>query len=270
MPGSCTSFAVQMGDEVLFGNNEDYENPITYYWVIPSTDVGYGGIYLGYEYGRPQGGINEKGLAFDGLALPPEPLNYHPDRPDTTRSFTAFMAKVMQQCADVEEAVQMMTSYNWTKGTVAHQILIADAMGDAAVIGPGADGELAVTSKPVGEGALLATNFNVVQLQDDQFEIPCKRYAKAQEMLDKIMKKADLSVNSVFNILDAVHQEGLKNNTLYSNVFDLKNGIVYLTYWYQFDEVIKLNVADEVSNRTRTGETPNASDKVRIAYVVFR
>ena len=44
IPGSCTTYAIQNGDKVLFGNNEDYENPLTYYWVVPSTEDGYGGI----------------------------------------------------------------------------------------------------------------------------------------------------------------------------------------------------------------------------------
>jgi len=42
MPVSCTTFAVQQGNQVLFGNNEDYENPVTLMWVVPSSEAGYG------------------------------------------------------------------------------------------------------------------------------------------------------------------------------------------------------------------------------------
>jgi hypothetical protein len=37
VPQSCTIFTASFGDTVLFGNNEDYINPSTYYWVSPST-----------------------------------------------------------------------------------------------------------------------------------------------------------------------------------------------------------------------------------------
>ena len=266
IPGSCTTFAIQMGDRVLFGNNEDYENPLTYYWVVPSTEIGYGGIYLGYEYGRSQGGINEKGLAFDGLALDPEPLNPQAEKLYPGHSFTAFLSKVMRQSANVDQAIQMMFEYDFGE-TFAAQVVFADATGDAAIIGPGPDGELAVTRKPAGDGYLLGTNFNVVQLQDEDFEIPCWRYDKARQMLDKLQKKGDLSVDTVFNILDKVHQEGRRNNTLYSNVFDLKNGVVYLTYWYQYDEVITLYVQEEVDKRTNLDQPANTSDKVRLKTI---
>jgi len=43
-------------------------------------------------------------------------------------------------------------------------------------------------------------------------------------------------------VLDAVHQEGPSVNTVYSNIFDLRQGVIYLYHWYQFDEVVVLDV----------------------------
>jgi len=262
MPGSCTTFAVQRGDQVLFANNEDYENPMTYTWVVPSSEDGYGGVYVGYQYGRPQGGMNEKGLAFDGLALDPHTMNPDPSLPKSG-VFTVFLSRVMRSCATVEEAVEMMTNHSWGTST-AGQVLVADAGGDAAIIGPGLDGQLAVRRKPAGDGYLVGTNFNVDHLQDPAFVIPCRRYVTAQRMLENLEAKGELSIDATFAILDAVHQEGRSNNTLYSNVFDLKNGVVHLAYWYQFDEVLTLNVLEEVANRTATGKPANSGDRVRI------
>ena len=36
---ACTILTVCRGDVVLFGNNEDYTNPETHYWVIPSGSL---------------------------------------------------------------------------------------------------------------------------------------------------------------------------------------------------------------------------------------
>ena len=70
VPESCTIFTSSYGDTVLFGNNEDWINPQTYYWVCPSSGGDYGAVYFGFDNLWPQGGINEKGLAFDVNALP--------------------------------------------------------------------------------------------------------------------------------------------------------------------------------------------------------
>lgn len=43
IPGSCTIFTASYGEKVLFGNNEDYTNPKTYYWVDPGGEGNYGG-----------------------------------------------------------------------------------------------------------------------------------------------------------------------------------------------------------------------------------
>jgi hypothetical protein len=65
-------------------------------------------------------------------------------------------------------------------------------------------------------------------------------------MLGTIKSEKDLTVDLFRSILDAVHVEGARGNTLYSNVFDLKNGLIYLYHWHQFDEVVTLSVEEEL------------------------
>ena len=64
---------------------------------------------------------------------------------------------------------------------------------------------------------------------------------------EKIEDEEDLTVEYFRDILDAAHVESGVGNTLYSNVFDLKNGIIYLYYWHQFEEVAALKVAEEIA-----------------------
>jgi hypothetical protein len=49
VPESCTIFTASHGDTVLFGNNEDWINPNTYYWVVPSRGGDYGVVYFGFD-----------------------------------------------------------------------------------------------------------------------------------------------------------------------------------------------------------------------------
>jgi hypothetical protein len=111
----------------------------------------------------------------------------------------------------------------------------------------GLDGELAITRKPAGDGYLAATNFNLADPANTEGDLPCWRYETALSMLADIQDHGSLSIDSSLGTLDAVHVEGANNNTVYSNVFDLKNGEIYLVYWHQFDEVIKLNVKEEIT-----------------------
>jgi len=46
-------------------------------------------------------------------------------------------------------------------------------------------------------------------------------------------------------ILDAVHASGV-TNTLYSNVYDLTEKIVYLYFFHDFDEVVTIDLAAEL------------------------
>ncbi len=258
VPGSCTIFSASVGDKVLFGNNEDYNNPKTYYWTEPASNENYGAVYLGYENYSYQGGINDKGLCFDANALPDSKINPHSEL--TTPPFYkppydnyAIWAPVLilRKAANVEEAIKIASKYqgkNWypKSGYLDYQINLADAKGDAVVISVDENGELAFTRKKKGDKYLVSTNFNRANPKN-AFDYPCRRYNIAAGMLERLNKENDLSVDYFKSILDSTHVEGSFNNTLYSNIFDLRNGIIYLYYWHQFDEVVVLKVDEELA-----------------------
>jgi len=115
----------------------------------------------------------------------------------------------------------------------------------------GRDGELAFTRKPRGDGYLVSTNFNLANPKNTFVgSYPCWRYNKADEMLKRIKDEKDLTVDYFRSILDAVHVEGAVGNTLYSNVYDLKNGVIYLYYWHQFHVVATLKVAEVIAKKS--------------------
>jgi hypothetical protein len=264
-PGSCTIFTAVQGETVLFGNNEDWISPETRYWAIPSRGERYGGVYFGFDNYYPQGGINQMGLAYDVNSTPPAPLNPHPERPPLSRRFFRHM---LEQYATVEEAIAFAQTFNWGT-TMSGQIHLADASGDAAVISAGPDRELAVTRKPQGDGFLVSTNFNLA----DHRSTPsgCWRYDTATAMLSQLGEKADLTTEFARHILDATHQESASVNTVYSNLFDLPNGVIYLYHWYQFDEVVTLDVgqltaAHPISGHIRDLFSPETVQRAGLAH----
>jgi hypothetical protein len=262
VPGSCTIFSASLGDKVLFGNNEDYYKPKTYLWTDPATNENYGCVYLGFKDYAHQGGINEKGLCFDANALPKSSMNPHaelisPPNYEPPYEQYAIWAPVLilRKAATVEEAIEIAKRYqrkNWypNAGNISYQLNFADAHGDAVVISVDKKGELAFTRKQKREHYLISTNYNKAN-PENALEYPCRRYTKAEEMLRAMKSENDLTVDYFKSILSSVHQEGIFSQTLYSNIFDLKNGIIYLYHRHQFDEEVMLNVEEELAK----GET---------------
>lgn len=263
VPGSCTIFSASIGEKVLFGNNEDYRNPNTYCWIEPANEGNYGCIFLGFENNSIQGGMNEKGLCFDANSLPDVKLNPHTEllapplsEPPYEKYSIWTPVLILKKTATVEEAIKIAVKYrreNWdgNSGYLSYQVNIADAKGDAVIISADRNGELVFTRKEQGETYFVSTNFNKAN-PENAWSYSCWRYNKAVEMLKKIKEENDLSSDYFKSILDSVHVEGKNSNTLYSNIFDLKNRIMYLYYWHQYDEVVVLNVNEELAKGKKT------------------
>jgi predicted choloylglycine hydrolase len=265
-PMSCTIITASQGDIALFANNEDYISPDTIYWTRPGSDQTYGAIYLGFDdFIQPQGGINEMGLAYDINGLPAMALNPHPELPSAPVKIGEYM---LERAATVDEAIELLSGLSWGQ-SLRGQIHIADATGAAAVMSAGPDGELAFTRKDQGDGYLVSTNFNLAYPQNGtEF---CWRYDTATRMLDRIFKRSILDVEQLRMILDAVHVEGPASNTVYSNIFDLRQGVIYLYHWHQFDEAVVLDVEESLtqgasSGRIRSLFSQETVDEAAAAY----
>jgi hypothetical protein len=258
VPGSCTIFSASVGDRVLFGNIEDYNDPKTYYWTEPTSDENLGAVYLGFENYSYQGGINEKGLCFDANSLPDSKINPHAEltapplhQPPYQEYAIWAPVLILRKASTVEEAIKIAGQYqrrNWdyNSGNLGYQINFADAKGDGVVISVDENGELAFTRKKKNDTYLVSTNFNKAN-SGNAFDYPCKRYTIAEAMLERLGKENELSVDYFKSILDSTHVEGLFNKTLYSNIFDLSNGTIFLYHWHQFDEVVVLKVNEELA-----------------------
>lgn len=248
-PHSCTIFTAVQGETVLFGDNWDYHEGNLIIGFFPPSEERYGSIHFGYKQGEGQfyqRAVNDHGLAWAINSVPKAKLNPHTERP-YSHAEENYFSTISKRAATVEEAIHIAQYFDFGNG-LEMQIHIADAIGDAVVIGPGRDGEIAFNRKPAGDGYLLSTNFNL--------EIPEKgpidfRWDTATSMLDSLDESQTLTPEFAGEILKAVHLKTLTTHTLFSNVFDLKNGDIYIYYMSQYDQAVKLNMADELEKGQR-------------------
>jgi hypothetical protein len=228
---ACTVFHVANDEYAFGGNNEDYNIDETYIYFIPPTEEEYGRVIVGY-YGpyKIQGGVNEKGLFWDGLATPYLEVVDSADKPYFNGHIIDYILSVSDTC---DEAIDILNQYNM-KIFERAQILMGDQFGDSFII----EGDI-IHKKT--EYYQVATNFYLSQYPDPPF--PCWRYNTALSMFEN-NSESNLSVDFCKSVLDAVHQEGAYP-TQYSVVYDLKNGLIYLYYFHDYNKVKIFDIYEE-------------------------
>ena len=238
---ACTAFcAVAADGHVLVGNNEDWFNPRTRLHFIPAKPGAFGRMYTGFDDGWPQGGMNDRGLWFDGFAVPPMKAADSAELPSYSGE---IVDAAMSQCATVEEVVQLFSRYNrsyLTEGV----LMFADASGDAVSI------EVNAIVRKKG-AHFVQTNFHQSRgLRGGGLE----RYQTASSMLERA--GADISVDLFRRILAATHQEGA-GPTQYSNVYDLTSRTMTLYYFHDFDRAVTFRLDDELKKGDRVLDIPS-------------
>lgn len=251
IPSGCTVITISKGDKVFFAGNDDYVNPDSYFWVQKGDSLRYGVIWIGTP-DNPQQGVNEKGLAYDANGLPRFELNPHTERvPVNGVYYHNFIMQIMHECSTVAEVI------DWAKNHqhlpyMHDQLHFADKTGDAVIISAGKDGEMVFTRKAPGDTFLISTNFNVAN-PSNSTEYPCWRFEKANELLGQLVKKeGPINNKDVTSVMDAVHVEGA-SWTIETLVADLVNGVMYLYYFYQYENPVIINVKDELANPRAAG-----------------
>ena len=228
---ACTFFTASDNDNVLTGNNEDWYDSNTYIWFHPAEDDKFGRVYVGYANFFPQGGMNDQGLAFDYMATPYLSVTRGQDKPIANFN---LMDLCMETCTTVSEILEVFDSWNLHEYHMErYQIMVVDRYGDSAII----EGDIVIQK----EGSYqVCTNF--YQSNPDVGWYPCWRYDTAENMLENM---AELSVEYFSNICNAVHQEG-NYPTQYSNIFDLKKGLIYLYHFHDYDHLKIFNLGEEL------------------------
>jgi hypothetical protein len=235
----CTVFSASDGTTVLAGNNEDYFNPSTRIWFEPPEDGKYGRVYFGFDDFRRQGGMNDQGLFFDTVSAPKLELPRYKDNYDFPGDLLTI---AMEKCATVQEVVELYRDIGpflnpTDPPSTTGAFMYADKLGHSVII----EGDVQIMK----EGRFqVMTNF--YQSRRGLGGYPCKRHEIAMEMLQA---NPAVTVDLFRRVLAATHLEhevGASNPTVYSNIYDLKKGEIYIYHYHNFTNVVVLNLAEEL------------------------
>lgn len=237
---ACTAVFVSTGDTVLVGNNEDAAMPLSKVWVVPGDAGKYSRLCLGYAGDNTvQGGVNEKGLWFDGFSADAKPVAADPGQ----KVFDGDMYdNILAECATVEEVVALLRRYNnpFLSDTM---LMVGDRTGASAII----EGNAILPRRGPSQ---IITNFR--QSEHPDGSKVCERYRVAQAMLKA---NPNVTVDGMRKILAAVHQEG-PVSTIYSYICDLQNGKLYLYHFHNFENVVVLDLKQELAKGGHTQSLP--------------
>lgn len=234
----CTIVMAHRNGLVLAGNNEDRDNTETIVNLAPATEKYFGRIVFGYADGPFQGGMNDQGLFIDANAV--RSTGWEADTGKPTYSWMLMMT-LLATCASCEDVKEFFEQYNIPALDLA-RFPVADRSGASMVV-EYAHGRVEYVT--TDRWYQIATNFIMSNVKGGN--IPCWRYRTADSMLSGAK---NLSVGLVRNVLEATHQEG-RALTVYSNIYDLNQGIVYLYNLRNFEKVVVMNLCEELKKGER-------------------
>jgi hypothetical protein len=235
----CSVFAA-LGDEEnrLLGRNFDWHfspalllftEPADGYMSVSMVDI----EYLGFEGDRsrnltdlplaerrslldapslPFDGMNEKGLAIGMAAIPMEDMPYDPQK--KTLGQLEVIREILDHAGTVDEAIDILGSYNIDMGNVPIHYLIANASGDSALV-EFYQGEMVVFRNE--STWQVATNFLLASTNGHE-QGQCWRYDLINQRLKELEGK--VSFQDAFHLLEDVSQD----ITQWSIVYHMTSG----------------------------------------------
>jgi hypothetical protein len=230
----CTGIFFANNKTALAGNNEDWMSPFSRIWFIPAQGKKFGRVCFGFQEGGTQGAMNDQGLFFDGFAL--NPLEAKPVA--GKEIYPGDLAqKAIEECRTVDEVIALFERYD-RQGLAASQMFVADKEGNSAII------EAEAIIRKQGDHQIV-TNFRQSCVAPDA--ITDSRYLIVRKMMEA---KDKVDVDLFRRMLAAAHQEG-KYPTQYTNICDLKTGIIHLYRFHNYEQVVRIDLRRELSKGRR-------------------
>ena len=231
----CSMFKLTMYGKTMVGNNEDYWNPNSRIWFEQGKVNEYGAVYVGYDDFWPQGGMNQAGLVFDGFSMDYLAIN---DTLGKKSLDVNFLRYIMKKYSAVDDVKKYLSQYN-LHGLETSMFLFIDKTGKYLVV----EGDSLITGN---NQSYVLSNFYPSQIKDEN-EINIPIYHKGKRLLES---KKDTSISFCSSVMDTMHQErNWGAGTMYTTIYDLKEGTIYLYFFRDYTHVVKFNLNQELKKK---------------------
>ena len=240
---ACSVITTVNNDSVWFGYNEDRMlsqfNQITYVRFHNRTSTSYAFMEVTAESTdvfSVRVGINEKGVAISGNAVPMQQIDSQPEKSYTWKTHSLYRL-ILQKSTNISDVIKIVSNFEFTPN-MNYQIHVADSNGDAIVVSPGSNGKIVITQK--NDNYFISTNVNRADIENGVDDI------RNSEAISLLNKAENLGKETLKSTLKGVHQESYEGCTYYSTIFDLKNGITYFYLMHDYNQEISLNMTHEL------------------------
>ncbi len=204
----------------LVGNNEDSDNRLGQTWFFPAEANKHGRVFFGFRFNNLyQGGMNDQGLVFEWVTGGYKKWKKDPAKKPIKRALSEL---ILEQCATVEQALELCNQYNEFSFSFA-SIMLVDKTGESAVVGF-EDGKLKVL-RAQGEDQALGFGQPVAELRLGEAKM--------------------ISKESVRSILLECLQRG-QTATQYTNIYDPQNGVVFVYLFLKSKEELRFDLREEL------------------------
>ncbi len=238
----CSMYKVTAHGKTMVGNNEDSWRETSAIWFEQAIDGNYGAVYVGYtDKNWPDGGMNDQGLAFDAFSMP---HRRNLPQPDPNKSDFGYidLKKILQKCATVDEAYNYLHNLNLhvLNGSplfYGGMLLFIDKTGKYLV----AEADTLVIGN---DDRFVLANFSYARTADLN-SIKTERYCKGREFLKN---KTDTSLAFCTALSDtmSVNRKQIGDGTLYTNIYDLQEGVIYNYFFHDYSRVVAFNLKEEL------------------------
>lgn len=234
----CTVYKITKNGRTFVGNNEDYWDANSRIWFEKGKSGEYGSMFVGFDNGVAQGGMNEKGLVFDGFSVQQRQIKKKAGR---RKFYPALFKDVMKKCQSISEVSALLGKYDLSHLN-GGMLLYVEKSGKYLVIE-------ADTMMMGNEGHYLLSNFCPSQTTNvSDLKIPY--YQKGRRMMEQHI---DTSMSYLIQLSDTMHQDWGKGfgGTLYTTIYDLNEGSVNLYFYHDYNVSVKFNLKDEPGKKDK-------------------
>lgn len=237
---ACTVFVLTDGKNTYFFNNEDFTNTKTRIWFVPKGKDHFGCVYVGFDDGEAQGGLNTKGLAFEWVTVDGDSYtvdaNYVPDK-NMIKLNKNTGQWMLERCKTVKEAIKFYQTYS-EPAFARTTLFVADKSGNSVVIGSN-DGKLYfdTTSRSRGSGYGEATFQKINKTETTP------SFSEGSEILKQCVVSGS-------------------GGTKYSNAYNLNTGEIEFYNFSNPTENVKFSLSEELKKGGHYYETSKIANQV--------